>query len=703
MKIKLLLFLSALFSFFMAAPSYAQVPESKIFAADNLMGTVSSYSYDGRVYLNASQAARALGGKMDFLPASGRLVLTAKGLKIFFSSGKNSASINGSRIELSEPLIIRAGVPFISAESVAAPEAADAYGSRITVNAAASGGGAATAAAAAGNEEKPAAPAGSEAAGNAVEAVPAPAAPSAAGNSAAARITAVRAADHDGKTRLVFQLDAPRNWTEQGNGRILNIGIPWAVPYIDNAVQLKGLLINSVKISSDSYGTNARIELAEEAKDVSIFALPEPDRIVIDVFDKPQSGKPDMDLQNKKEQVPVQEIQTAAKIVPLPSILEEKLDDPDSISEEVFSKAVPAEDIEEDISSYPELKPLPEGEKTDLLSPGAEKQSDSSSVSASAEEKKKTSAGNVKALKTKSSKGRTSKKVSSHKNAAINEAAMSASVMAGLKASGLDYASAKNAESAKKKKAIPSSSVSRAVKQGRTENASAVLKEGKRILVLDASHGGRDNGSQRKFGLYEKQYSLLLAREIKELFEGNEVFQVLLTRNSDEFMPVKERSRISNENKADLFVSVHGNSSKSASSNGFEVYSLSDIMSDSSAAETAERENSSTGLESESERPFAAELAKNGGSRFQEESRRLASMIASELARGTSLKNNGVKQGNLILLRLTEAPSVFVFAGYMTNTADKKIMDDKHSRKRIARSVYNGIMSYAEMKGWTKK
>ena len=130
---------------------------------------------------------------------------------------------------------------------------------------------------------------------------------------------------------------------------------------------------------------------------------------------------------------------------------------------------------------------------------------------------------------------------------------------------------------------------------------------------------------------------------------------------------------------------------------------FSENISDSAASETLARENAVMELESDSERPSAeAVISGKDGFSIREESARLSNLISSELARGTSFKNNGSKKADFIMLRLPDMPAVCVFAGYMTNSEDKQKIDDRQMRKRIARSIYNGIMAYGEMKGWTK-
>lgn len=698
MKIRIffLLFVSFLLSF--ANVPFANAEDSRIYSEGEHIGNASSYYYGGSLYLNAGQIARTLGGKTDYLPASGKLLISARRMKAIFSVNKGKVIINGQKIVFSEPLIIRAGIPFVLAKCFESEDMAAAYGGHITFSSAMEETSA--------PENTATMPISGEHSCN-TAAVPAVNSSPAANSGETVSITALRSGNHADKTRLVIQLSSPAAWQHSRSGNILIIGIPESIPdneVLSSAAAVRGQEILSADIASNrtSNGrpfTAITVRLADTAGEINIFSLSGPSRIVADVynvnasFDKNEAHLPESNAASvQKDSIPAAlpssdngQNGPLKKVVPMASVSEEMFFDPDIYDEN--TEGIIYE--EDDISSLPELVPL---DSKNTVPANAQ------TATAVSKAKKE-----VNALKTKSKKGNTVKKVKSSPDNS-SSADIPSSVMAGLKASGLDYSSSKQTE--KKTQELPQKSVSSALAVRKPQAKKAVSSaavSGKRIIVIDPSHGGKDSGGQKKFGLSEKQYSLLLAMEIQNMFEENESFQVVLTRNDDSFLPLARRSSMANEIKADLFISLHGDSSKGYNAKGFSVYSFSETGSDSDALETAYRENASTELESENERPSAAALAADKASSQKEESRRLAGIVASELARGTTLKNNGVHQANFMLLRLVEAPSIFVFAGHMTNSADKKIMDDKHSRKRIARSIYNGIMSYSDMKGWTKK
>ena len=227
-------------------------------------------------------------------------------------------------------------------------------------------------------------------------------------------------------------------------------------------------------------------------------------------------------------------------------------------------------------------------------------------------------------------------------------------------------------------------------------------KGGRKRVVLDAGHGGKDPGGRRAFGLREKEINLLVAKELRDMLADEEIFEVLMTRTSDVFIPLDARSRIANEFKADIFISIHANASRDRREKGFEVYFMSENASDPWAAEVADFENSVLGLEDENPGADASAMLLHSLARneYLNEGSRLAGMISKELEKSTSFANRGVKQAAFYVLRGTYSPGILVELGFMTNAGDQKNMSEKKGRSKIAGAIYKGVMKYAQMKGW---
>lgn len=227
-------------------------------------------------------------------------------------------------------------------------------------------------------------------------------------------------------------------------------------------------------------------------------------------------------------------------------------------------------------------------------------------------------------------------------------------------------------------------------------------KSGRKRIVVDAGHGGKDPGGKKLFGLKEKEMNILVAKELYDLLKGDELFEVLLTRSVDEFLPLSERSGIANSFKADIFVSIHANASRDRREKGFEVYFMSEKASDPGAAEVADFENSVLGLEGDGGASDAAAMLLHSMARneYVNEGSRLAGLVSAEMEKKTPFANRGVKQAAFYVLRGTYSPGILVEMGFMTNSGDQKNLNDKRVRAKIAAAIYKGIVKYAEMKQW---
>jgi len=229
-----------------------------------------------------------------------------------------------------------------------------------------------------------------------------------------------------------------------------------------------------------------------------------------------------------------------------------------------------------------------------------------------------------------------------------------------------------------------------------------VDKKGVKKVVIDPGHGGKDPGGKRYFGLKEKELNLLVAKELYALLKGEKSFDVLLTRNSDVFIPLNERSRMANDFGADIFISIHANASRSRKEKGFEIYFLSERASDPWSAEVADYENSVVSFESETSSydPAALVLHSLAKNEYINEGSQLAAHISKECEKGTPFNNRGIKQAAFYVLRGVYSPGVLVEMGFMTNSTDQNRMNDAKVRKKLAKAVYNGVMKYAQSKGW---
>ncbi|MBI5629647.1 MAG: N-acetylmuramoyl-L-alanine amidase [Elusimicrobia bacterium] len=238
--------------------------------------------------------------------------------------------------------------------------------------------------------------------------------------------------------------------------------------------------------------------------------------------------------------------------------------------------------------------------------------------------------------------------------------------------------------------------------EGLSTAASPTAAKGRRRIVIDAGHGGKDSGATGRRGVQEKDINLLAAQELAALLNEEGHFDVLMTRNDDTFIPLAERSRLANEFGADLFISVHCNASRSSGDTGYEVYFLSEKASDPEAERPAEFENSVLKLEDHAPQDGQAsillgELSKTENINAASE---LAALIARSLSRRVALFNRGVKQAAFYVLRGTHAPSILVEMAYLTHRQDERKLESRKFRRKIVDGVYAGLVEYSKRQGW---
>jgi N-acetylmuramoyl-L-alanine amidase len=218
-------------------------------------------------------------------------------------------------------------------------------------------------------------------------------------------------------------------------------------------------------------------------------------------------------------------------------------------------------------------------------------------------------------------------------------------------------------------------------------------------VVIDAGHGGHDTGTIGPGGYTEKELVLDVAMRLKALIENEMGAEVVMTRSDDSFIPLESRTAIANQQEADLFISIHANSSHVRSVHGVETYYLN-FTSSRENLETASRENAA------SERPIheLQDMVKKIMLRDKvDESRELAEHIEHALAarKGSGL-DRGVKQAPFVVLIGANMPSILAEVCFISNPNDEKSAKKPDGRQAIADSLFEGVKSYAESLSGTK-
>lgn len=233
----------------------------------------------------------------------------------------------------------------------------------------------------------------------------------------------------------------------------------------------------------------------------------------------------------------------------------------------------------------------------------------------------------------------------------------------------------------------------------------AIKAHKKMRIVVDPGHGGKDPGAVR--GKYrEKDWNLAVGKELARLLgKGN--FEVKITRDSDVFIALSQRSKIANNFNADLFVSVHVNSTKNSQANGFQVYFRSEKATDKEAAATAELENEAMQYEEVHYNFVDALLQSMAKNEYINESSKLAGYVKNAVYKQPGIgiavaQKNAIRQANFYVLKGVQSPAILVEMGFISSPKDRAKLSQSSVQKKMAQGIYNGIVNYAKQEGWLK-
>jgi N-acetylmuramoyl-L-alanine amidase len=216
-------------------------------------------------------------------------------------------------------------------------------------------------------------------------------------------------------------------------------------------------------------------------------------------------------------------------------------------------------------------------------------------------------------------------------------------------------------------------------------------------IVIDAGHGGHDPGTIGRGGLTEKEVVLDVALRLAKLVERELGAEVILTRSSDVFVPLEERTAIANTKRADLFLSIHANSSRNASARGVETYFLNFAKS-AHAEAVAARENSISEATLKDLQNLVKAITTNSKI---DESRDFAAAVQESLvshlrAVDAKLPDRGVHTAPFYVLIGAEMPSVLAEIAFVSHAGEEQLLRQAPHRERIARSLFEGVRRYLE-------
>ncbi|HEY2820495.1 MAG TPA: N-acetylmuramoyl-L-alanine amidase [Candidatus Acidoferrum sp.] len=258
-------------------------------------------------------------------------------------------------------------------------------------------------------------------------------------------------------------------------------------------------------------------------------------------------------------------------------------------------------------------------------------------------------------------------------------------------------ASSKKSKKGAKPDLIQPASSAQPTRDGQSTLTRALgLKIGR--IVIDAGHGGHDTGTIGPTGLMEKDLcldvALRLGKIIQQRLPGADV---VYTRSDDTFIPLEERTHIANEAKADLFISIHANSSHDHGARGIETYYLN-LKGSPDAMEIASRENATA---NESIHDLDDIIKKIARSEKIDESREFASDIQDSLSKRIQkqykpVKDRGVRKAPFVVLIGADMPSILTEISFLSNPSDEQLLKKPEHRQRVAEGLYQGVASYLQ-------
>ena len=215
-------------------------------------------------------------------------------------------------------------------------------------------------------------------------------------------------------------------------------------------------------------------------------------------------------------------------------------------------------------------------------------------------------------------------------------------------------------------------------------------------VVIDPGHGGRDTGTIGPTGLREKDITLDVAKRLAKLIRERMGSEVILTRTKDVSVPLGARTRLANQRKADLFLSIHVNSSRYHSVDGVETFYLNFTRSRADL-ELAARENAGSDMSIHQLSSLVQKIALDD--KIQE-SRDFAAVIQTAVHRlarrnNSRARDRGVKKAPFVVLIGAQMPSVLVELGFISNPAEERRMKKASYRQKLAEALYKGVYRYA--------
>lgn len=211
-----------------------------------------------------------------------------------------------------------------------------------------------------------------------------------------------------------------------------------------------------------------------------------------------------------------------------------------------------------------------------------------------------------------------------------------------------------------------------------------------KTIVIDPGHGGKDPGALGRAALKEKAIVLSISEKLREVLR-RKGYTVLMTRDTNRFIPLKERTAFAIQHKADLFLSIHANGSENRKATGIETYYLSVTSTDKASEEIASRENADSGYSIQELEALLKGIIQESKS---EDSRRLAKHVQHALIQATGAVDRGVKHARFVVLIGTNVPAILIETGFISNPTEGRKLTTSAYQHKIATAIAQGIETF---------
>lgn len=233
-----------------------------------------------------------------------------------------------------------------------------------------------------------------------------------------------------------------------------------------------------------------------------------------------------------------------------------------------------------------------------------------------------------------------------------------------------------------------------------------IFSQKKFTIVLDAGHGGSDHGANRAYDdigrIAEKDITLAITLKVGAMLEKNKDFKVIYTRKIDEYPSLSDRTNLANRSRADLFISIHCNSSKRPTAYGTETFVQGPDQNDTNL-EVAKRENDVIFLDEKDKQIFGSYdpsspesliALKLQQSKYLESSLLLGGLVEDNFVNKDKRTSRGVFQKNLHVLRMNAMPSVLIETGFINHPEESHYLASDKGQNEIAESIYKAVIDY---------